>query len=290
MSSGYPISLRTSLNASTFDDLLREQALFEQDRPAIDMCWLTFITPTALVQLASLCHILSVSGRRPTLRFWNRQMMHYLLRMQFAEVVQDVADFNPRFRSTDPNRLATWIGGNPVVLEVTRIQQSEDVQGVVGKLVHVLREELGYAAPQAFNVAIAVSEIAQNIYQHNGGSPGFVAMQAYRNKHGRWLEVGVSDAGVGLAATLHRNSAVQAIRTDQDAMRRAIQTGTSEFDDPSRGRGLPLVISMVANQGGTVRLRSGSALGYCGGGQGSEREAPHLAGMHVSLMLPAHPA
>lgn len=255
------------------------------------MCWLSFITPTALVQLASMCHLLSSCGKRPTLRFMDQQVLRYLLRMQFVDAVSDVADFDPKFRAKYPEKFSSWIGGNPMVMEVTPIHQSDDVQNVVNKLVVVLQQELGYFDQHAFNAAIAVSEIGQNVYQHNGGAPGFVAMQAYRNREGRRLEIGISDAGIGLAATLNRNRSVAAVTTDQNAVRRAIQMGASEFDDPSRGRGLPLLINMVAGQGGTVHLRSGSALSRYNNDRGAwEREVPHLAGVHVSLILPDHSA
>lgn len=290
MSTGYPISLRRSLNATTFDDLLNEQDPFGQANPVIDMCWLSFISPTALVQLACMCHLLSSSGKQPTLRFMDRKVLQYLLRSQFVDAVCDVAVFNPTFRSTEPDRMATRIGRNPLVLEVTRVQSSDDVQAVVSKILFVLREKLGYADKPALDVAIAVSEIGQNIYQHNPGVPGFVAMQAYKQKRGRLLEIGISDAGVGLVATLNRNEAVQGLITDRGAVRRAIQVGTSEFNDPSRGRGLPLLIDLVVDQGGTIQLRSGSALGRYNKARrkGREFEVPHLAGVHMSLNLPDH--
>src|SRR6185503_9760628 len=126
----------------------------------------------------------------------------------------------------------------PMLVEVTRIDSGGAVPPLLDQIVWVLRYRLKYRKHDAFDVTTAVSELCQNTFDHNSGTPGFVAMQVYGKESKRFLEVGVSDLGAGLAETLRRNPKNGLIRSDLGAIKLATKLGTSEHDDPTRGTGL----------------------------------------------------
>src|SRR5436190_1119216 len=63
----------------------------------------------------------------------------------------------------------------------------------------------GYQQYDAFDIAVALSEVCQNSFDHHKRTCGLIAMQAYGDKPKQFSEIGIADYGDGLTATLNRN-------------------------------------------------------------------------------------
>jgi len=274
------------LDSNTFDELLREQDPFQQSTPQFDLTGVQFISPSGMVQLAAASYALAHRGDRPAILVDDPSVRTYLARAGFVSAVEDIAEVQPP--------LAGYLfdhcrGTNPMLLEVTRVESGAALPDLLNQIIWVLRHRLKYRRFDAYDVATAVSEIAQNTFDHNTSACGFVSMQVYGRRSGRFLEIGIADSGCGLAKTLCRNPKNGNISSDDDAIRKAVLLGTSEHDDPTRGTGLHHLLDITYKHGGSVQIRSGTAK-VCyrmDKKQGWLFRVPTMPGVQVALTLPA---
>ncbi len=210
------------------------------------------------------------------------------MRCGFFNVVWGVAKIEPEIGPLGSFRYNALRGSNPMLIEVTRIESGVALPALLDQIVWVLRYRLKYRKYDAFDVTTAVSEICQNTFDHNSGTAGFLAMQVYGQGAKRFLEIGVSDYGDGLAATLKRNPK-NVIASDLDAIKGATQLGISEHDDPTRGTGLYHLLEITYKHAGSVQIKSGSAkVRYrMDRRQGWAFPVPAAPGVHVALTLPS---
>jgi len=247
---------KLKLDAVTFDTLLERQNPFQSASRTFDLTGVQFIAPSALVQLAAACYCLGRDGRQTTILVDDADVRSYLLRSGFAQVVQTVVRFQPRMAGILTRTYDNVKGSNPLLIEVTRVQSGAELPDLLDRVVRVLRYRLRYKKNDAFDVAIAVSEICQNTFDHNTHACGFFAMQVYQK---RFLEIGVADYGDGLATTLRRNPNNPPVASDREAIYQATQLGTSEFNDSTRGTGLYHLLEIAYKHKGSVQIRSGAA-------------------------------
>jgi anti-sigma regulatory factor (Ser/Thr protein kinase) len=156
------------------------------------------------------------------------------------------------------------------------------------RILRVLRQRLPYRTTDAYDVTTAVSELGQNIVDHNTQPHGFLAMQVIDGPDRRHLEIAVADDGAGLATTLRRNPQHPPLTSDGAAIHLAVQRGTSAYADPTRGTGLYHLLALVATQAGAVHIRSGTARVHYPPPPGLAwtRPVPWRPGVHVVLTLP----
>lgn len=249
----------TKLDAVSFDALLASHDPFNALDCLLDLTNVQLITPSGLVQLAAVCHALAQKGRRPLIKLQDPAVRSYLLRAAFIDVVEDVAEFAPSFPLSATRNYERMRGSNPMLIEVTKVEAGAALPALLEQIVWVLRKRLKYRKSDAFDAATAVSEICQNTFDHNDGTCGFLAMQVYGRGGKRFVEIGVSDYGDGLATTLRRNPKHPPLASDMDAIRLATQRGTSEHDDPTRGTGLYHLLEIAYKHAGAVQIRSGQA-------------------------------
>jgi anti-sigma regulatory factor (Ser/Thr protein kinase) len=164
-----------------------------------------------------------------------------------------------------------------------------ELSDLLDRTVGTLRFRLKYRKYDAFDVATAVSEIAQNSFDHNSATYGLIAMQVYGRGSKRFLEIGVADYGEGILTTLKRNPKHNLLNSDLEAIREASKLGVSEHDDPTRGTGLYHLLEIAFKHGGSVQIRSG-------GGKVRYRmdkrmgwtfAVPAVPGVQVALTLPS---
>lgn len=275
------------LDSITFDQLLLRQDPFSAARPLIDLRGVRLVTPAGLVKLAATLHAIARDGRSPTIAGVEESVRTYLMRSGFASVVGAVAEFDPPFPSHVHPVFDRMRGSNPLLIEVTKLDSGEALPELLSQIVGVLNRRFKYAQYDAFDAATAVSEIAQNTFDHNRDACGFIAMQVYGAGPKRFLEIGVSDYGEGVAATLMRNPKIGTIPSDGQAIRMATQLGTSAFDDPTRGTGLFHLLEIAFKHEGSVQIWSGRAkLRFrMDRKRGWEFSVPHLPGVHVTMTL-----
>lgn len=250
---------KTKLDSISFDQFVQDHHPLTSGDGRLHLTGLTLITTGALVPLAALCRAMARVGKTPVIHTADYAVRRYLLRSQFVRAVQDVAQFEPQVSAAEEILYGQLHGSNPMLLEITRIDNGAALPALLDRIVRTLRYRLKYRKRDAFDITTAVSEICQNTFDHNRGTAGLIAMQVYGRGKKRFLEIAVSDDGEGLAATLRRNPRNAAIRTDLQAIQKATKLGTSEHDDPTRGTGLYHLLEITYQHQGSVQIRSGSS-------------------------------
>lgn len=277
---------QSKLDAHAFDTLVAKQSWFETEEPVFDLTGFTFIPPSVLVQIASACHSLSRDGLRPLLLIPERSVRTYLERSAFITAIEEVADLDPPLEGAS-DRFERLRGSNPLLIEVTRLDATA-LPGLLDNIVAVLREKLHYLQRDAFDIAIAISEVAQNSLAYSGGAPGFLAMQVYGKGRRQFLQIGVADCGIGLLASLKENPENAALDGDEIAIRSAMALGTSAHDDPTHGTGLYHLKRIALSHDGTLEIRSGTAKARVRGDKQRDwhLDVPGIPGVQVELSLP----
>jgi anti-sigma regulatory factor (Ser/Thr protein kinase) len=248
-----------TLNSISLNKLLAWHNPFIERECKYDLSEVRLITPGALVPMTASCHALARDGRSPVIIVRDQGVRTYLLRSGFANAVKDIATFEPKYPRITANSLDALRGSNPMLLEVTRIENNSALPELLSQIVWVLRNRMRYRRNDAFDIATAISEICQNTFDHNQQVCGFIAMQCYGKGTTRFVEIAISDYGDGLAATLKRNAKNPVINSDLDAITTAIRLGTSQYDDPTRGTGLHHLLETAHKHKGSLQIRSGTA-------------------------------
>jgi hypothetical protein len=202
------------LDSGSFDTLLGQQNPFGSQECIFDLRGIELITPAALVQLASACYALRQDGRHPVIMIDNESVRSYLMRCSFFKVVQPVAKIEPQAAMAISSLYDHLRHSNPMLIEVTKIEAGAELPNLLDQIAWVLRHRLKYRKYDAFDVTTAVSEVCQNTFDHNSQTCGFIAMQVYGQDANRFLEIGMTDYGDGLTATLGRNPKNPQISSD----------------------------------------------------------------------------
>jgi hypothetical protein len=123
-----------------------------------------------------------------------------------------------------------------------------------------VREQLGCAGftPQmAKALSGALSEIIGNIWEHaQATTPALLAYQCADER----LTASIADVGIGVLQSLRSNPAYANLGSSLQALKTAMVVGVSRHTDHSRGYGFDEVLRAVADNHGTVRLRSGQGI------------------------------
>lgn len=174
-----------------------------------------------------------------------------------------------------------------MLIELTLIHKGSELPELLDRILWVLRYELRFRRKDANDVTVAVSEIAQNTFDHNSDAFGFIAMQVYGQGESQFLEIGVADCGAGLRETLRRNPQHREIGTDLDAIRISTELGTSEYEDRTRGSGLHYLLEITYKHEGAVQIRSGDGkVRYrMDKDKGWAFRVPHMPGVQIALDL-----
>lgn len=249
----------TKLTSTSLNSLLRQQSLFNNSEVTIDLTQIEFVTPGALVPLAAICHALKQKSCRTTVKLRDNDVRTYLLRSGFTSVIKDIVTFQPDIPKARSMIFEALRGTNPLLIEVTKIDNGAALPELLNQIVHVLCYRLKYKKHDAFDIATGISEVCQNTFDHNHETCGFIAMQTYKRNTERFIEIAVADYGAGLKSTLQENPNNPEIKTDFDAIKVATQLGTSQFDDPTRGTGLHHLLEIAYKHKGAVEFWSGSA-------------------------------
>lgn len=156
---------------------------------------------------------------------------------------------------------------------------------------HDLVNELtasGFPTELARGLTGAVVEMVDNIWMHSETiETGLLAYQVRRRK----FAFSVADTGIGVLASLKKNSHYEQLSSSMEAIRYAIRPGVSRFDDG--GLGFSNLVRALSDLWGNARVRSGEA-GVLIDRTGDVRKRdfvylPHLPGTHVSVRCSLDP-
>lgn len=280
-------SLR-QIDRKTFDDLLGRCNPFTGGACTFDLRDARFISSSALVQLAAAAYALQRNGAQLTLLVEDPNVRTYLLRSGFVAVIDGIATIDPPYDSHEQHRFDHLHGSNPLLLEVTKIENGAALPPLLDRIVSLLRTRLRYRKPDAYDVVTVISEVAQNTFDHNTAGCGFIALQTYQRKRGgRFVDIGVADFGSGLRATLQRNPKNSSVRSDQHAITVATRLGVSQHDDLTRGTGLHHLLRIAYEHEGSVQIRSGTGkVTYRGDKrQGWGFNVPTMPGVQIAISV-----
>ncbi|HWQ42075.1 MAG TPA: hypothetical protein VN456_08590 [Desulfosporosinus sp.] len=252
------------LDSITFDQFIKSTNPFNNYCPDFDLNGYTLITPTGLVSLSAIIHFFTVGGVMPTVRVSDKNVRGYLIRSRFVETVFQFCDFDPPISPLEISLYEVPRGNNEELFEVTKIDNPSTLRFNLKKIVDMLENKFHYPSNEASDITAIISEISQNIYDHTPGSYGFIALQTYRTLIGtKFLEVGLADFGAGILTTLKRNPKFAYLSNDMDAIEKAIELGTSQYQDKTRGTGLYHLMETIKKHSGTVQIMSGQAKFRC---------------------------
>lgn len=287
---------RQKMDSWRFDEWLRQENPFNRADGRLDLSYISFVTPIGLVSLAATCYALAQRGKQPTIFIDdNFDLFTYLDRAGFVTAVKPITVFEPAFLKPI---YKYRFGSIDTLIEVTKlhtgtISEINDLMDQVlsGKVESVLAEKLDYNRNDAKDIAIAVSEVCQNVFEHNkeNFTCGFIAMQVYEYKNikKKFLEIGIADYGDGIAKTLKRSPKKFKISSHLDAILLATKYGVSEYDDVTRGSGLNYLLELVEKHKGTLQIRSGDvAVRYrMDRGEMTSHSGPWMPGVQISFMV-----
>lgn len=256
----------------------------------LDLRSVEFVEPSGLCGMAALLEFLIPRSGGVGLVLSGRDVPAYLERMNFFRTFGDRVRANVDVTSLKERRR-----GNPGTLqELVNFYSEEEIPGIINRISEIL-ENKDYRLRERAAICATLSEICANAVEH-GHSPfgAYAAVQAYqhivsggRTSRGEEVIVAIADGGVGVQQTLSRNpSYAEFTKTDNDALRHALQMGVSGTGEIGRGGGLAVVGQIAARAGGSLSLRSGSGRVTYYGDRTNSRNVPSFSGTFVRVSLP----
>ncbi len=277
----------TQITEETFEQILKTFIRSEQ----IDLSGSSFIDPygmTALLEIGELCQAEDV--RKTIILPRSADVCGYLDRMDFFSHARRYFSFE----HTSPDASAKYQRNvdSDVLLEITPIEKSNDIHFIVGtvrdRAQTILATHLHYDERGINGFIVALSEVCQNIIEHSGNR-GFVGIQKYRfqslNKN--IVKIAVMDVGIGFRKSL---SSRFKLRSDLEAIDKALLHGASRYEDEGRGHGLAAVRRFVNQWNGKLSIRSGTAklsiLPSWARGNEQEKNLIQFPGAQINILLP----
>ncbi|MXZ91246.1 MAG: hypothetical protein F4Z05_07190 [Chloroflexi bacterium] len=172
---------------------------------------------------------------------------------------------------------------------ITRFQSVDDVEQIANNL--ELASGLGLTGPLVEMVGVFY-ELALNAVEHSQWAGGYYVTRADNNIVGSVEHtVGIADCGIGIPASLRRNSAFADVLNDPDAIALATDLHVTGTGEAHRGIGLDHVMNVVKSLSGSLTIISaGGSLNVEPGGaimkgnlEGSERLAGTVAVVTISV-------
>jgi anti-sigma regulatory factor (Ser/Thr protein kinase) len=277
----------TQLTEETFEQTL--QAFIHSEE--IDLSDVSFIDPygmLGLLEIGELCMCEDV--KKAVILPRSGEVLKYLERMDFFAHAGRY--FSLDFSAPDPSETYHRSPESDVLLEITAIEKSDDIHFIVGKVRDraqaILATHLHYDDRAINGFIVALSEVCQNIIEHSENK-GFVGIQKYRfqslNKN--VVKIAVMDVGIGFRKSL---SGRFKLRSDLEAIDKALLHGASRYEEIGRGHGLAAVRRFVNQWNGKLSLRSGTAklslIPEWSRGREQERNLTSFPGAQINILLP----
>lgn len=215
---------------------------------------LSFFPPEALLSLvcaSKLWH--TITGHVVEWRLDNEDALRYLERMDVFTIFADCIAVHPL-----PSDL--WSRGLSSNLMEVKTLSSELEQNNLVDVPNILSTAkdllLGRISAERMGAACTLlSEVAQNIT--HSGSQGYALMQVYKAGNGRRVHIAVGDIGRGIPASLREK--YPHAGQPSDYLKKSLEAGVSSRTS-GNGLGLYQVQHLVRNGGGTLTIRSDTAM------------------------------
>lgn len=274
------------ITEETFEQILKSFVRSEE----IDLSAVSFIDPYGMLALLEIGELCLLEDVRKTVKMPRSvEVCNYLDRMDFFSHAR--RSFSLKHPSEEPGKLQRNMDSD-VLLEITPIEKTNDIHFIVGKVRDraqaILATHLGYDERAINGFIVALSEVCQNIIEHSENK-GFVGIQKYRfpklNKN--VVKIAVMDIGIGFRKSL---SGRFKLRSDIEAIDKALLHGASRYEDEGRGHGLAAVRRFVTQWNGKISIRSGTAklaiVPQWARGAEQERGLTAFPGAQINILLP----
>lgn len=250
------IELTSSYYYNRLDRLVRQLepllTLKDPRRIVVDLAGLAGVGPAALALLtAGLVRaeqdgfILEDSVLIPPK---NQQVRNYLLRMDLLRHLVAGEDVEEPF-SRRPSD-----GFRPC----QHFTEEDECPKVARTLTDALGERCELDGVANMSMYFCLSELADNVVHHaDTRHGGFAAAQHWKSKG--LFEIAMADLGVGVRASLTKNSDYAHISDDMTAVRKAIEPQVTSTPERNSGIGLFVTSMLLAANGGEMLLWSGTA-------------------------------
>lgn len=275
------------ITEETFEQVL---SIFTESS-VIDLTGVTFIDPYGMVGILEIGEVLKSSGVRKIIQLpQSEEVLKYLERMDFFKFANEYFILNPEKPVISGKYLRSSY--SDVLLEITTIAISDDIHFIVGRVKErahsILTKHLNYNDRAIDGFIVALSEVCQNIIEHSGNK-GFVGIQKYHFQamDKNVVKIAVMDIGIGFKESLSERFS---IRSDLDAIEKALLHSASRYEDKGRGHGLAAVKRFVNQWNGKLSIRSGTAklsiIPQWSWGRAKETKLAYLPGSQINILLP----
>lgn len=280
--------MMTQITEETFEQVLQH---FLNSPTIIDLKDAAFIDPYGMVGLLEIGELLKSKGIRKTIQLpQSEEVLKYLDRMDFFKFANEYFALAPSKPIISEKYLRSSY--TDVLLEITPIESSDDIHFIVGKVKDraksILTKHLHYDDRAINGFIVALSEVCQNIIEHSENK-GFVGIQKYHfnslNKN--VVKIAVMDIGIGFRKSLSERFP---IKSDIEAIEKALLHGASRYADEGRGHGLAAVRRFVSQWNGKLSIRSSTArfsiIPEWARGKEKEFSLTYFPGSQVNILLP----
>ena len=269
-----------------------EQALHVfREAQEIDLHGVTFIDPYGMVGLLEIGELLKSQGVQKILYLpESEEVLKYLERMDFFRFADGYFTLKPSQPQISEKYLRNQ--SSDVLLEITPIEKSDDIHFIVGKVKErahaILAKHLHYDERAINGFIVALSEVCQNIIEHSE-TKGFVGIQKYhfQSMNKNVVKIAVMDIGIGFRMSL---SGRFSLKSDLEAIEKALIHGASRYAEKGRGHGLASVRRFVNQWNGKLSIRSGTAklsiIPQWAWGKEKEFNLAYFPGSQVNILLP----
>ncbi|MEO8612407.1 MAG: ATP-binding protein [Chloroflexota bacterium] len=215
---------------------------------------LSFFPPEALLSLLCASRLWHrMTGHAVEWRLENEDTLRYLERMDVLSIFADCVS-----APALPSDL--WSRGSSGNLMEVRTLSDELEQNSLNDVPHILAiaQDLLLGRVTAARMGAActlLSEVTQNVT--HSGSQGYALMQLYKAGNGRRVHIAVGDTGRGIPDSLRRK--YPQVGQSSDYLKKSLESGITSRDI-GNGLGLYQVQHLVRNGGGTLTIRSDTAM------------------------------
>lgn len=274
------------ITEDTFEQTLKSFIRSEQ----IDLRDVSFMDPYGMLGLLEIGELCMLEDIRKTIILpRSDEVCRYLDRMGFFVFAERYYSLEYTTNAVGQKQRSS---DTDVLLEITPIEKSNDIHFIVGRVRDraqaILATHLRYDERAINGFIVALSEVCQNIIEHSENK-GFVGIQKYRYQSlgKNIVKISVMDVGIGFRKSLANRFK---LRSDFEAIDKALLHGASRYEDEGRGHGLAGVRKFVTQWQGKLSIRSGSArlsiIPKWARGKDQERNLIPFPGSQINIILP----
>jgi hypothetical protein len=215
---------------------------------------LAFFPPEALLSLLCASRLWHrMTGHAVEWRLENEDTLRYLERM---DVLSSFAD-SITLPALPSDLWSRGSSGNLMEVRTLSDELEQNSLNDVPRILAIAQDLiLGRVTAERMRAACTLlSEVAQNVT--HSGSQGYALMQLYKAGSGRRVHIAVGDIGRGIPASLRKK--YPQVGQPSDYLKKSLESGITSRDF-GNGLGLYQVQHLVRNGGGTLTIRSDTAM------------------------------